>query len=470
MGAAAPLTLRDFLEMACESSCSDGFRSYPRRLLPCPVPSCDDGVQAKIKAETAPVRLLIEADLRRSPSRTLSSLLFPRSPRSLAAISRLSRTLSRRLVFWRRHPGDDGSERDSLGLPSPVVSSCCASEYAESDAEAPGPPPVDAAEEKPASKPSPSPSPSSSSVSVHADDGPAAAGAKHKEQLTHGGDAVGSTEEEKQQLSPVSVMDFPFLHHHHDDDGDETSDPGTCSPATPFQHCLPDDPQRTLRSNKAQAQELLLLHKIRRLDGLAHAVGPVDLEAQFGTESDRQSAESDDTHTQTSNSSSTSADHGVAATWSPRCWSGADREAERGPDVPRRLLARLLKDDDDDGTAVTSGATERLLLDFFEEGLDRRRASEAGPVIGASRPSDHESALVRAARDWVQGARTRWGAEDVLYAGEAALADMDRGRRWVRAGEEEREVCAALEGLMMDALVAELVCDLALAARRRRTV
>lgn len=64
-----------------------------------------------------------------------------------------------------------------------------------------------------------------------------------QEQLTHGGDAVGSTEEEKQQLSPVSVMDFPF----HDGDDDETSDAGTCSPATSFQHCLPDDPERALR-------------------------------------------------------------------------------------------------------------------------------------------------------------------------------------------------------------------------------
>lgn len=180
MGAAAPLTLRDFLEMACESSCSDGFRSYPRRLLPCPVRSEDDATQAqaKLNTETAPVRLLIEADLRRSPSRTLSSILFPRSPRSLAAISRLSRTLSRRLVFWRRHPDDDDSQRDSLGLPSPVVSSCSASEYAESEAEAPGPQPVDSKLEKPALKPSPSPS--SSSGSGDADDNPSAAGTKHK--------------------------------------------------------------------------------------------------------------------------------------------------------------------------------------------------------------------------------------------------------------------------------------------------
>lgn len=38
--------------------------------------------------------------------------------------------------------------------------------------------------------------------------------------------------EDKQQLSPVSVLDFPF----DDDDGEEGSDAGMCSPS--FQQCL----------------------------------------------------------------------------------------------------------------------------------------------------------------------------------------------------------------------------------------
>ena len=38
-------------------------------------------------------------------------------------------------------------------------------------------------------------------------------------------------EEDKQQLSPVSVLDFPF----DDDDADERSDAGTCSPS--FHRC-----------------------------------------------------------------------------------------------------------------------------------------------------------------------------------------------------------------------------------------
>jgi hypothetical protein len=163
------MTLRDLLELKCESSCSDGFRSYPRR-LPRQV---DDG--KALQAKEAPVQLLIESDLRRSPSRTLSSILFPRSPGSLATVSRLTRSLSRRLVFWRRHRGDDdddddyegwsgGDERDSLGLPSPVVSSCSASQCSESVAEVADPLVQPEELQSGASDESEKPSPSTSSA------------------------------------------------------------------------------------------------------------------------------------------------------------------------------------------------------------------------------------------------------------------------------------------------------------------
>jgi hypothetical protein len=182
MGSAAPLmTLRDLLELACESSCSDGFRSYPRRLLLPSCPAASHAVQEKAADADVPVRQLIKAGLRRSPSRTLSSILFPRSPGpgSVATISRLTRSLSRRLVFWRRHSGEDDNEGiwsgsdepDSLGLPSPVVSSCSASEcseHAESVAEAADPP---VPEEQQSEKPSPS---TSSGCAESADDGAAA--------------------------------------------------------------------------------------------------------------------------------------------------------------------------------------------------------------------------------------------------------------------------------------------------------
>jgi hypothetical protein len=50
------------------------------------------------------------------------------------------------------------------------------------------------------------------------------------------GGSLVSMEENKQQLSPVSIMDFPF---HDEDDVDERSDAGTtCSPS--FQQCQHD--------------------------------------------------------------------------------------------------------------------------------------------------------------------------------------------------------------------------------------
>ncbi|CAM0870399.1 unnamed protein product [Alopecurus aequalis] len=492
------MTLRDLLELACESSCSDGFRSYPRRLL-WHGHGVDPAVQ-QAKAEAAPVHLLIEADLRRSPSRTLSSILFPRS---------LTRSLSRRLVFWRRHRGDDddrasdADERDSLCLPSPVVSSCSASECgAESEADAadllvrdgnaPG------ASDEPEK---PSPSTSSSGCAGSVDDG-AADGDGHSKAL--GGDPVGSMMEEKQQLSPVCILDFPFRD---DGDTDERSDAGTCSP-TSFQQCQHD----LERSDSARE---LLRHKIRRLDGLAQqGVDPVDLEQRFDAADESGVSVPDDAHSQSNSSTSTdrdsaatttqpgvdidsadleprlvasdqsgesedaqarsnssiSTDDSAATASTPRSSDGNQKQgtddAESEPNDHHRLFARLLEEGGKQAAASVA-ATERLLLDFFAEGLDRRRSLKAGPVLGTVKPSDdrHEPSLVRAAMEWVKGAGTQWGVEDVLFAGAAALADMDRGRRWMCVAEEEREVGAALGELLVDALVAELVSDLAVVLR-----
>ncbi|KAG8073186.1 hypothetical protein GUJ93_ZPchr0006g40914 [Zizania palustris] len=420
-----PLTLQDFLEQAYESS-SEGFRSYPR----CPAfPAAgDDGVDL-----SAPVRLLIEAGLHRSPSRSPSFYsIFHKSPGStLAKISRLSRTLSRRFRegFWRRREDDEEEdainvidERDSFGLPSPVVSSCSASEseYAYSDTE-----PAAAEEDKCASASEYEKTSSSSTCSI-AFDGVADAGGDGHKALD--GEPMGRhlEMEDKQQLSPVSVMDFPF-----DDDA------GVCSPS--FQRCLAE----------LQRSKTLLLHKIRRLEGLTQVVVPVDLEAQFTEESDSgQYSDDARTHLQ---SSSTSSDTGTATTTSPRpvgerqC---AGQEEHGGEE--HRLLARLLE-----SVAAEDGITEWLLLDFFSEGVDRLRA--------AGKPLDdrEEAALLRAAGEWARGAGQRWGVGDVLLAGDAAVAGMERPRRWMCVGEEERDVGEEVEGLVMDALLDELVGDLA---------
>jgi hypothetical protein len=49
----------------------------------------------------------------------------------------------------------------------------------------------------------------------------------------------------------------------------------------------------------------------------------------------------------------------------------------------------------------------------------------------------------------------------VVLSGKAALDDMERSRRWMCVGEEERDVGADVEGAVVDALVDELVTELA---------
>ncbi|RLN40113.1 uncharacterized protein C2845_PM01G01050 [Panicum miliaceum] len=435
MAARGPLTLRDFLELACDSS-SDGFRSYPRCL-----PWTDDALQA-------PVRLLVEADPRRSPSRSPSSLF------SLARISSLSRSFSRRIKegFWRRREDeDDDLFFDDRDFPSPLVSSCSASsdsasEYAESEVD------IAIGDEKMAFE-CDKPSTSASSSSTTSTDGAPCAAADGKKKMqavaAAGGDpaVVGrisklGMEEDKQQLSPVSVLDFPF----DDDDGDERSDAGTCSPSF---H----------RTTKQQA------HKIRRYDGIAQAV---DLKARFTTTTSEsgESVGASTHHPTTSSTSTDTASSATSTTTAPRhgeehqCVEQKPRDQEKLLDE-YRLLAQLLLGLEDAAAAAVDDVSQVLVLDFFAEGVDRLRASGAGSVVGTVRPADDDR-LVGAAAEWLRGAGPQWGIRDVMLSGEAALEDMERGRRWMCAGEEERDVGAAVEGFVVDGLLDELVAELVL--------
>ncbi|PAN51928.1 hypothetical protein PAHAL_9G630600 [Panicum hallii] len=460
MAAAAargPLTLRDFLELGCDSS-SDGFRSYPRCL-----PWSDDALQA-------PVRLLVEADLRRSPSRSPSSLFsIARSPGpgALARISSLSRSFSRRIKegLWRRRDDEDDDlffdDRDSCGFPSPLVSSCSASdsgsEYAaESEVD------IAAIGEKMACPPAfecEKPSSSSTTSSADHDCTDAAPGATADgNKMQAGGDpAVGRVSsklgmEDKQQLSPVSVLDFPF----DDDDGDERSDAGTCSPS--FHRCpTTTPPDLLLHRTTKQA------HKIRRYDGIAQAaVDPVDLEARFTTTTTTsESGESVGASTHLPTTSSTSTDttsSATSTTTAPRhgeehqCVEQKSRDQEELDEY--RLLAQLLLELEDTAAAVDE-VSQVLVLDFFAEGVDRLRSS----VVGTVRPADDDR-LVGAAAEWLRGAGPQWGIRDVMLSGKAALEDMERGRRWMCVGEDERDVGAAVEGFVMDGLLDELVAEL----------
>ena len=200
---------------------------------------------------------------------------------------------------------------------------------------------------------------------------------------------------------------------------------------------------------------------------MAPAVDPVDLEARF-TATTSESGESvcASTHLPTTSSSSD-----TAASSSATSTTTAPRHGEEHQSVdqkPRdqeeldeyRLLAQLLLELDVDTAAAVDEASQVLLLDFFAEGVDRLRSS------ATVRPADKDDddrvaeALVGAAAEWLRGAGPQWGIRDVMLSGKAALEDMERGRRWLCAGEEERDVGAAVEGFVMDGLVDELVAEL----------
>ncbi|CAL4920429.1 unnamed protein product [Urochloa decumbens] len=429
-----PVTLRDFLELACDSS-SDGFRSYPRCL-----PWTDDALELQ-----PPARLPVDGSLRRSPSRSPSSLFsLARSPSEKLAtrISSLSRSFSRRIrdgFIWRRRDDeqDDVDDRDSCGFPSPLVSSCSDSEYDEADDVAI----IDDEMACPFAS-SESEKPSSSADHGCTDDGAAADGNKMLQ--ADGDPAVGRSSklgmQDKQQLSPVSVLDFPF----DDDDADERSDAGTCSPS--FRRFPPPPPDLLHTRTTTTQQAHLLMHKIRRYDGItAQAVGPVDLESRFTTTSDSCESADASTHPATTTSSSFTDTATSSSSATPTTRHGDEHQSVE-QDQEFRLLARLLQDQDDTAAAAVDEVSQLLLLDFFAEGIDRRRSSE--------------EALVRAAAEWVRDAGLRWGISDVMLSGNAALEDMERARRWMCVSDEERDVGAAVEGLVMDELVDELVEEL----------
>lgn len=175
----------------------------------------------------------------------------------------------------------------------------------------------------------------------------------------------------------------------------------------------------------------------------------MDLEAQF-TESDS----SERTHLN-ANSTSSSDDTATTAPTTPRQCTDDQDVVNHGEEEEEEhsLLARLLE-----SVVVTDEVSEWLLLDFFAEGVDRLRSSASSCPLNDC----EEAALLRAAGDWARGAGQRWGVGDVVFSGWAAVADMERSRRWMCVAEEERDVGAEVDGLVMDALVDELVADLAL--------
>ncbi|VAH17083.1 unnamed protein product [Triticum turgidum subsp. durum] len=386
-----PLRLKDLLELDCDSCSAAGFRCYPRHLC---VPAA-----APLRARHNALHEAAEAPrgLGRSPS-----LRHP-----LLSI----RTLSRRLrdgFSWRRR------EEEEEAAPVPAVSGGSSSSSSDSESSESG----SSTERKSESDFS-----ASSTESLHAGvtTGTACTREEDKEAMGRGSKEA----DDKEQLSPVAVMDFPFDDDYEDDAVEEegrVGGTGACS--TSFSDSLAQLHQR---------RNIQMHYKIRRRFGSVVEVGAVDLDESFAA--------------------SDSDVLGNVLVQQPEYFC-SDTGAATAPSCPEGHRSVDVCQDPDEhnllGTVSAVCASERLLLDFFAE---TRR----------NRTSKNFEAAARMAEGWIQGTGARWGLKEVLCGREHLVAEMDRSQRWpARLGEveEEREIGVVVAGLFIDELVADLVTDL----------
>uniref|UniRef100_A0A0E0F049 DUF4378 domain-containing protein n=1 Tax=Oryza meridionalis TaxID=40149 RepID=A0A0E0F049_9ORYZ len=423
-GGSKPLRLKDLLELDCESCSAAGFRCYPRRL-------CVAGGAAE--AAAAPMRHRLVAD------RSSSSAM--RRPK----LSSLSKSLSRRLRggFWRRREEEDEEAAAAAAAPpasptAPAVPSCCSSS---SDSETSESSNSTGGRKSRSHSDYSEISSASSDDSLHAAGEPSTTGADHEVMKR------GSKEEEeaddKEQLSPVGVMDFPF---DEDDEDAAAVDEEERVAAGAYSFSFSDS------LAQLQRRKMQLQPKIRRLGSMAELSG-VDLEARFAaSESDRLGGVVPVKHQCITDD--------VAAPPPRHDDNRNDGVSEKDSDDDEDNLLDLLADTVSIG--VVDDVTERLLLDFFVETKCSSRHNElrapTSPLQERRRRENGET--MRLAKAWLEGTGTLWTLNDVLYHGEDVMVEMERSRRWMHAGEEEREAGVVVAAMVMDELLHELVSDL----------
>ncbi|CAM0956403.1 unnamed protein product [Alopecurus aequalis] len=383
--AAKPLRLKDFLELDCDSCSAAGFRCYPRHLcVAVPLP---------VRHEMAEVHSV-----------------FGRS-HSLRHPMLSIRSLSRRLMgsfSWRR--------RDEEAAPVPAASISCSSDSETSES---GSSSTERKSESDCSS-------ACSAESLHAGVTTATGGQEHeamkrgsKEAGTSSGS--GSESDEKEQLSPVAVMDFPF----HDDEDDAVEDEGISDDGSACSRSFSDS-----LAQLRQRRNIQLKHKIRRFRSIRE-VAAVDLGERFDA------SESD----------------GLSSVPVQYCCTDTDvaeapsrLEGHRSVDVcqypdEHNLIAVLTR------AFSAVDASERLLLDFLAETRKFNTMKNC-------------EAAVKLAQDWMQGTGAQWGLNEVLCGREDILAEIDRGQQW--SSHDGEEIGVLVAGLVIDELVRELVNDLLL--------
>ncbi|RRT50086.1 hypothetical protein B296_00032167 [Ensete ventricosum] len=481
-----PLMLKDYLELDWNSETSSaGFRCVPRRA-----------------GDAATVRCLLDAELRGGAGREL-----PRTRSMSAVISAMFNAVrllpvaasgggrrsgdeglrssgpSKRLRgnFWRRRGNEEesrvtlrnivrlrsfqeeevdevGDERRSFYSPLPVVSSCSCDKESDSfsldffpsiassgDTEAASgstAAAIDVKDDSPLASPSRSPK---GRNSVLLDAAASAAGTKvsvlfNALKLFEGSPISPPWTDRMGRLpwlirpgirpSAFHITACPMVPTP-DWDSPPLATTDTLAPPPSSNKKKKKNPANVDESCVGTGTKLQLLQNIRRFESLAN-LDSIDI--------DRRLATSDDLPDSTNHLASSD--------------TAAEEDEER--DQRERKAWGLLGEVKDVCHVGTHGSIEKLLLDFFIQGLpcsgDDARSMNPTPHHGSA-----ERPLLDAARGWIEGAGSR-DLDD--YHGEATLREMERNRRWRCFREQEEEVGSEVEGLVLLSLMEELVGDL----------
>ncbi|KAJ3706661.1 hypothetical protein LUZ61_010366 [Rhynchospora tenuis] len=229
-------------------------------------------------------------------------------------------------------------------------------------------------------------------------------GGSQKKVGTSESTGCNSEEEEKDQLSPVSIMDFPY-------EEEEIEEEESISDSS-------------FHANLASIERAkqALLQKIRRFESLAELV-PVDLDEQFSAVDEGSSGNpaSDD-----------------------------DDDDVNEEEISVEMQAWKLLDHIKFNSSIRiEGCIEKLLLEFLIEGLN----------CNSQIDSFASAKLVNAASEWIESRSHCWEHRDCR--GEMEIGQMDWNGRWRCFEEEQQELAVCLAsgvfGSLMDELVVEMV-------------
>ncbi|PIA49667.1 hypothetical protein AQUCO_01300440v1 [Aquilegia coerulea] len=222
--------------------------------------------------------------------------------------------------------------------------------------------------------------------------------------------------EEKDQFSPVSVLDFPF------EEDDE-------SLSSSFQSSL-ENMERTKHK---------LMQKIRRFESLAK-IEPLDLEKRIT------SLEHDDSSEYPSDSQSNSVSNDVEV----------DQEEDEEYIMAEQKARELLKlFNGPTSKECLNETTNGPLLDFFrEEVMERNHHSKKSP-----KGDELDQELLKVAKDWMNGniILLDWTVES---SREVHVTEMERGGKWRDVEEEKKELAIEMEMGVLNILMDEMLCDL----------